>query len=91
MALVDDMTPHLKAALLEIPIAFRDEVSDVLVKDFDFELWRVAQEPVVDDTPGNRADYISLVFARRVVSIIKQHVRIARAEAADTVDIDLGG
>jgi hypothetical protein len=91
MGLAADMQPHIRNALLEVPPAFRDEVSDALSNYYDFEGWRLNQDPAVDDTPANRADYVSLMMAHATVSRIRGVVREARAAAANaSIDSDLG-
>lgn len=91
MGLVDNMAPHIKNALLEIPIAHRGEVSDALVEQYSFEEWRLEQDPVVDDTPANRGDYIAWMLAHNIVSRIKGVVRSQRSEEANaSLDDDLG-
>jgi hypothetical protein len=90
MGLKDKFTPHMKNALLEVPVAHRQEVSDALADEFDFELWRVEQDPVVEDTPANRANFIADVQASRLFNHIRRIVRKARgAAAAQGVETDL--
>ena len=91
MGLAANMQPHIKDALLEIPVAYRDEVSDALSEEYDFEGWRLAQDPVVADTPANRADFISLRMAHALVSRIRGIVKNRRAAVAvASLDDDLG-
>lgn len=91
MGLADNMAPHIKNALLEIPVAHRAEVSDALVEQFSFEEWRLDKDPVVDDTPANRADYIAWMLAHTIVSRIKGVVRSSRSqEASASLHDDLG-
>jgi len=90
MGLVENMQPHMKNALLEIPQAHRGEVSGVLTEEFDFEQWRNEQDPVVDDTPANRADFIALMMARYMFSHIRRLLTKSRASAAtESVGSDL--
>ncbi len=90
MGLIEKMRPHIKSALLEIPVAYRQEVSDAMVVEFDFEGWRVSQDPEIDDTPANRAEFIAEMMARRVFQGIKNVVYEAREKAATgTVHSDL--
>lgn len=91
MGLAANMAPYIKDALAEIPVNFRDEVSDVLCAEYSFEEWRLAQEPVVDDTAANRANFISLQLAYNVVGKIRRLVNEARsATATASTDLDLG-
>jgi hypothetical protein len=87
MGLADNMAPHIKAALLEIPQAYRQEVSDALCEKLRFNGW--VEDEGVEDTPANRADFLALMFARRIVREIKGIVRAARAKA-DSTNEDLG-
>jgi len=91
MGLIDNMQPHIKDALLEIPVAHRQEVSDVLVLLFEFEEWRLSQDPVVDDTPANRANYVAFKMAQHLVTKILDAVRRSRSAAATaSVEAELG-
>jgi len=91
MGLPANMAPHIRDALLEIPTTARSEVSDALVEKFEFEEWRLSQDPVVDDTPANRANYISLMLAHFLVYRIKDIVKRRRTTAAtSTLDDELG-
>jgi hypothetical protein len=47
------------SVLQKVPAAYRDEVSNALCTVFKFENWRLSQDPVVEDTPANRLDYVS--------------------------------
>lgn len=91
MALANDMAPHIKDALLEVPLAYRAEVSDALCAHWAFEEWRLTQDPVVDDTSANRADYISWMMAHTMISRIKGVVQDARSRSANSsINEELG-
>jgi hypothetical protein len=47
------------SVLQKVPAAYRDEVSNALCTVFQFENWRLSQDPVVEDTPANRLDFVS--------------------------------
>lgn len=87
MGLIENMTPFIKDALLQIPAEYRDEVSNALVAYYDFENWRLVQNPVVADTPANRSNFIADLETRSLVSRIRQIVHDARARSA-TADLD---
>lgn len=91
MGIIADVKPHMRGALLEIPPAFVDEVSGVLADALGFEDWRLDQDPVVADTPANRADYFSQRLAQDFVYRIRNLVKEMRAaKIAPEVDVDLG-
>ena len=87
MGLADRMKPHIKDALAEIPVAHRAEASDAMADVLEFEEWRTEQEPVVEDTPANRAEYFAAHYAGALRNQVRNIVKKARSEAA-TADVD---
>lgn len=81
MGFHDRILPHIVDILLEVPAAFRSEVSDALCESHDFETWRLMQDPVVEDTPAERLAYVSDMLADRMAGYIVQETIEARQEA----------
>lgn len=75
-----NIDPHVRSILLEIPTAHRDEVSDALCTYHGFEEWRLLQNPVIDDTPANRLDFITDILVQRFFEILIERVLEYRIE-----------
>jgi hypothetical protein len=85
---INNVEPFMRDSLLQIPDAFRSEASDALCDEFGFEFWRVEQDPVIEDTPANRLNFLATRFSYMMANQIRNAVKNAR-RAAEDLDAEL--
>jgi hypothetical protein len=93
MGFIANIQPYVVSVLQTVPAAYQTEVSDAMCDRFGFEDWRLAQDPVVDDTPANRLDFVGQMLASEWAVFIINTTTDARSvgiEDQTWLDIELG-
>lgn len=82
MAFRQNIEPHIVSIFQEIPAPLQDEVRDAVAYHFEWELWRTSQDPIVEDTPANRAQFAKVQTAKWVGNGLRDWVVRFRTDAA---------
>jgi hypothetical protein len=90
MAYREDIKVDITSMLTKMPSGIQDEVRDAMLIKYDWEVWRLAQNPIVDDTPANQLDFVTTFLADDFVAFMINAAADARIEAVpDDIDVDL--
>jgi hypothetical protein len=86
----DNIKVDITSMLQKMPAGIQDEVRDAMLAYYDWENWRLAQNPVVDDTPANQLDFVTTFLADDFTAFMIKRAADARIEAVpDDIDAEL--
>ena len=80
MAYVDTIKPFCESILLAIPAGIQSEARDALLDRFNWEEYRLAQDPVLEDTGANQLEFVKDILANHIFGFLVQNTTDVREE-----------